>query len=67
MKNLYIPTEEELKEMKFKKDHWWWYRHVCERLNLTFTTWDNVWIIAREYVFPESRQDIETLIRLFTK
>lgn len=64
---MYHPTEKELKEMKFKYDKYvkWWEK-LLFGINLTYEEW--VWKMysdsGTELLIPESKEDIETIIRL---
>lgn len=64
---MYHPTETELKEMKFKYDKYvkWWEIMTC--VGTLVYNEDKEWILYDEdkcTIKPESKEDIETLIRL---
>lgn len=64
---MYQPTETELKEMKFTYDKYvkWWEK-LLFGINITYK--EGVWKMysesGSELFNPESKEDIETLIRL---
>lgn len=63
---MYQPTKEELVEMGFKKD---WEYFVYWRVWYDAIGYDptlNIYSVSPSYVYPANRQDLETLIRLFT-
>ena len=67
----YTPTVEELEEMGFTENEYWTYYIKLHKILDIYIIFEKSWFaIIYKYsisVFPKSKQDIETLIRLFTQ
>lgn len=75
----YIPSKEDLEEMKFKEyKSWWWFRYKFsnwasikynEWIFYISLLWFSNWrfpIFTNMQIHPESKEDIATLIKMFT-